>query len=86
MLQNYLIRHCDTHHVTNVMSEHWGIEIERRREESPALWVRIGLTRRGPTHSCFKKIFCADKWAPVSNNNPDRNAQNIMLTDKANGP
>ncbi len=38
------------------------------------------------TYSCFKKIFCADKCAPVSNNSPKRNAQNIMLAESANGP
>ena len=38
------------------------------------------------SYSCLRKIFCAERCAPVSSSNPDRNAQNIMLTEIANGP
>ena len=37
-------------------------------------------------HPWFKNIFCADRCAPVNNRSPERNAQNIMLTESANGP
>lgn len=34
----------------------------------------------------FRKCSCAERWAPVSSSNPERNAQNIKLTDNENGP
>jgi hypothetical protein len=34
----------------------------------------------------FTRCPCADKWAPVSSSNPDRNAQNIKLTESEKGP
>ena len=41
---------------------------------------------RNSNYSCLRKIFCAERCAPVSSSNPDKNAQNIMLTEIANGP
>ncbi len=48
--------------------------------------ARLRPTLKPTSHSCFRKIFWAERWAPVSNSNPDKNAQNIMLTEIANGP
>jgi hypothetical protein len=34
----------------------------------------------------LRMIFCAERCAPASSSSPERNAQNIMLTDNAKGP
>ena len=58
-----------------------------KRRSSTSVSVQISSFFRKLFHySCSKNVFWADKCAPVSNSNPRRKAQNIMLAESANGP
>jgi len=68
------------------------IEELERRLEGPAIWRTsspprtLGKQQFDPASHNFLKLFCADKCAPASKSMPDKNAQNIRLTEIANGP
>ena len=51
-------------------------------------WFAVPLHERGARAYIASRRLCprADRCAPVSINNPVRNAQNIRLTDNAKGP
>lgn len=47
--------------------------------------VRLAISLQR-CQSFLRPYPLADKCAPVSNNSPERKAQNIRLADRANGP
>jgi hypothetical protein len=55
---------------------------ERHREAVDYRFSASGIGSYGARRRCSS----AERLAPASNNNPDRKAQNIILTDKAKGP
>lgn len=61
---------------------------QRRRKERFRHMQRTVPTSatNGQPYKLRRKYSSALKFAPASSNNPVKNAQNIMLTEMANGP
>jgi hypothetical protein len=48
--------------------------------------VKIAEKGDGIPHSAWCRCSSAERFAPARSSKPERNAQNIMLTESANGP